>query len=64
MTESREELERLARRLCEAAGWEFEGVDALEARQRVRQIESSLKVYDGANLEHAVKVLLRHLEGK
>jgi ribosomal protein L13 len=39
-------------------------IDALEARQRVRQIESSLKVYDGANLEHAVKVLLRHLEGK
>jgi hypothetical protein len=41
MTESREELERLARRLCEAAGWEFEGVDASNEQNLLWKVNPS-----------------------
>jgi hypothetical protein len=36
-------------------------IDELEARRRLKQIDSGVTVYDGANLEKAVRVLLKNL---
>jgi len=37
-------------------------IDEQEARRRVRQVDGcSVTVYDGANLEKAVRVLLKHV---
>lgn len=36
-------------------------IDEQEGRRRLREFDSGVTVYDGANLERAVRVLLTHL---
>jgi hypothetical protein len=36
-------------------------IDEDEARRRVRALDQGVTVYDGANLEKAVRVLLKHV---
>ena len=35
-------------------------IDEAEGRRRVRSLDSGVTVFDGANLEKAVRVLLKH----
>ena len=38
-------------------------IDQEEGRRRVRALDSAPTVYDGANLERAVRLLLKHVKG-